>query len=332
MFNVVLIGSGGVGTIASYVLEYSGKAKVTSVIRSDYDVVTKNGYEIESVNYGHIPSWKPSRIVKDVESAAEYGPYDFVVVATKNIPDISKVEDLIEPVVSETSTIMLLQNGFRIEESVIEKFPKCPVLSGVSMIGSANKNGKISQEVPDGIKIGYFINDNLPKDVQEKATRDFIDCYANDKNDCIYDPDVKFTRWRKLVYNATLNSACAITNLDIGRLEIFGGTDAIVRAAMKEVLAIAKSDGVDIPEETMEFMIRDDDPVYYSPSMVVDVRKGNYIEMEVIVGNAVRVGKKNNVDCPVLSIMYEFLKVIQNKTKESKGVIVIPKDRPVPKR
>ena len=45
--NIVLIGSGGVGTIAAYGLELGGKASVTAVVRSDYNVVVNKGYKID---------------------------------------------------------------------------------------------------------------------------------------------------------------------------------------------------------------------------------------------------------------------------------------------
>lgn len=331
MTSVLVLGTGGVGTMGAYALDTCDKTKVTAVVRSDYDYIKENGYKIKSVDYGDV-EYHPSNIVKDLEEAKKYGPFEYLVVSTKNIPDISKVEDLIEPVVTEgTTTIVLVQNGLDIGASVIAKYPKNIVLSGVSMISSTNYGkGIIDHEGQDSLKVGYFENPNLPLEVQEKSAKDFVELYHNGKNECIYDEDVKYTRWRKLVYNATLNSLCTLTGVDLGRLELFGGVDLLVRPAMKEVLAIAKSDGVELDESIMEFMIRSDDPVYYSPSMLVDIRKGQYIELEVIVGNAVRIAERNGVAAPFLSIIYDLLKVVQTKTKEARGDIVVPKERPVP--
>ncbi|EDK35922.2 hypothetical protein PGUG_00020 [Meyerozyma guilliermondii ATCC 6260] len=328
--NIVLIGSGGVGTIAAYGLELGGKASVTAVVRSDYNVVVNKGYKIDSCDYGHVESFKPTNVVDSVEKAVEYGPFEYILVTTKNLPDIFKVEDLVAPLVSETSTIVLLQNGVDIGADVIKRYPKNVVLSGVSMISSTNHNGFIHHEGKDSLKIGYFINENLSIESQKNASERFVSIYSNGKNECTYDEDVKYTRWRKLVYNATLNSICTLTGVDVGRLELFGGVDSMVRSAMREVLAIAKSDGVDLPEDIMDFMIRSDDGIYYSPSMLVDLRKGNYIESEVICGNAVRTAKRNNVSCPNLELIYNLLCVIQMKTKEAKGLVTVPKERPIP--
>lgn len=51
MLNICLVGSGGVGTVASLVLEKSKRAKVTSVLRSNFDIVQKEGFEIDSVEW-----------------------------------------------------------------------------------------------------------------------------------------------------------------------------------------------------------------------------------------------------------------------------------------
>lgn len=328
--KVIIVGSGGVGAIAAYGLEYGGKAEVTLVIRSDYDVVKKEGFEIKSCDYGHIKGFKPSKIVKSVEDASKFDPFDFIIVTTKNIPDVFKVEDIIEPIVTKNSTIVLLQNGIDIGAPILKRFPENKVLSGVSMISSTNYNGFIDHEGKDALKIGYFHNENIDSKEEKEACDNFIDIYANGLNSCTYDQDVKSTRWRKLVYNATFNTICTLTGVDTGRLELFGGVDSLVRKAMREVLNIAKSDGADIPESVIETMIRSDDGLYYSPSMLVDLRKGNFIEIEVICGNAVRISEKNGVEAPILTLVYDLLKVVQCKTKEAKGLIVVPKERSVP--
>lgn len=60
MLNICLIGSGGVGTISSLVLEKSKRAKVTAVLRSNYALVTEKGFDIDSADHGKITGWKPT--------------------------------------------------------------------------------------------------------------------------------------------------------------------------------------------------------------------------------------------------------------------------------
>lgn len=58
--TVLIIGGGAVGTIAALNLEAGQLATVTIVLRSNYDVVSNNGYHIESCDHGTVENWKPT--------------------------------------------------------------------------------------------------------------------------------------------------------------------------------------------------------------------------------------------------------------------------------
>lgn len=58
--KILVVGAGGVGTMAAFALEKSQLASVTAVLRSNYATVLEKGFEIESVDYGKISGWKPS--------------------------------------------------------------------------------------------------------------------------------------------------------------------------------------------------------------------------------------------------------------------------------
>lgn len=59
--RVLIVGMGGVGAMAAYALETGGLAEVTAILRSNYDAVEKNGFDIDSVQFGHdIRGWRPT--------------------------------------------------------------------------------------------------------------------------------------------------------------------------------------------------------------------------------------------------------------------------------
>jgi ketopantoate reductase len=74
-FNICLVGSGGVGTIAAVVLEKSGRARVTAVLRSKFDIVNEQGWDIESVDHGRLKNWKPSRGGSEVVQSSKCSRY-----------------------------------------------------------------------------------------------------------------------------------------------------------------------------------------------------------------------------------------------------------------
>lgn len=331
--QVLVIGTGGVGTIVAYELALVGKCVVSIVIRRDYEKVSSQGYDIHSCVHGDISGWKPDKIFATVEEAGKTQEYDFVVVSTKNLPDITKVEELIDPVVTEgKTTVVMMQNGFDIGRPVIAKYPRNCCLSGVSHIGSHNHSGVITQTQKNKCLMSYFINENISKDAQRELCEQFVTLLTHPNNDIIYFEDCKWYRYRKLVYNATLNTVAALTRLDTGRLFLSGGLEAVSVPAMREVIKIAKADGVELPEDVINLVVHSDDGDWFRPSMLIDVEKENPIELEVILGNLLTVAKRLSVEAPVLSLLYQLLKIVQYGLKEKAGYFELPEERPISDR
>ncbi|KAK7432155.1 hypothetical protein QQZ08_001100 [Neonectria magnoliae] len=276
--QILLLGSGGVGTIGALNLEVGGKASVTAVLRSNLRAVTDNGFSIKSCDHGSIVGWRPAHIVDRVPTAAEM-KFDYIVVTTKNVPDCPPtVSDLIAPAVIPGHTvIVLIQNGLNIEAPIFEKFPENICLSGVSMIGSHEvAHGVIEHDDADELTVGAFHNPRLNKEAEEKAAKEFIDMYAaGGKTTCTFAEDVPYSRWRKLIYNACLNSTCALTGLDSGRIRLADDAVAtLVKPAMEEIRAAAAASGVQLEADVCDWMINVDPLTkYLSPSMLVDLKK-----------------------------------------------------------
>jgi ketopantoate reductase len=209
-------------------------------------------------------------------------PFDFIVVTTKNIADVSPtVTEIIAPAVTAGhTTIVLLQNDLNIEKPLLVAFPMNPVLSGVSLIGATETSpGVILHDDRDRLIIGAFTNPYLPLATSITSAQMFVQLYsASEKVSCTYNENVGFVRWRKLVYNACYNSACAITHMDTSRMRILKyPIDDVVRPLMLEIVAIAKAAGHVLPESIVEDMINcDPEDTYFKPSMQQDIEKVSF--------------------------------------------------------
>ncbi|RAH79733.1 2-dehydropantoate 2-reductase family protein [Aspergillus japonicus CBS 114.51] len=331
--NVLLIGCGGIGTIGALNLELGGQATVTAVLRSNYEHVKEHGFSIKSIDHGEVEGFKPSLLRNTIPdlTTESLPPYDYIIVTTKNYADIPpSVATLIHPAVTPGHTrIVLLQNGLNIHKPLQSAFPTNIILSGVSFCGSHQvAPGKIVHEDDDELYIGAFRNPVFSPEVEDAAAQDFVRIYgAGGKCQPQFNADVAFSRWRKLLYNACLNPICAITDLDTGRIQLAEGViEDLVRPAMREIQAAAKAcAGVQLPDETLEFMITMDPITMYNPpSMQVDVRSGRFTEFENLVGEAVREGRVKGVAMPTLTVLYGILKAIQWRTKEKRGLVTVP--------
>ncbi len=58
MANILIVGCGGIGTISALNLQHGGKARVTTVMRSNYDHVKEHGFHIRSVDHGVVESFR----------------------------------------------------------------------------------------------------------------------------------------------------------------------------------------------------------------------------------------------------------------------------------
>ncbi|KAF1963661.1 2-dehydropantoate 2-reductase [Byssothecium circinans] len=333
--SALVIGGGSVGTIAALNLDVGGLADVTLVLRSNYDVVNEKGFDIDSCDHGVIKGWRPSIVRNTIPNTRQENlpPYDYIVLATKNIPDIPPtVVDLIAPALPASNThttLVLIQNGLNIEKPFLESHPQTTVLSGVSLIGSAEtEKGRIEQDDRDRLLIGAFANPNIAQTDADKRAEEFVRIYGKGgKTECVLSKDVLHDRWRKLVYNACLNPICAVTGLDTGRIRLAeGAVEGLVKPAMREIVEAAKrSAGVTLAEDVVDYMIEVDKlELYLSPSMLADVRKGNFIEFENLLGEPLREGKKAGVAMPTLEALYQIAKAVQWRTKEAWGLVEIP--------
>lgn len=317
------------GAIAALNLSAGSECRVTVVCRSNFEAVNSNGYTIESCDHGSIKSWKPYRVVNSIPQTGEdrTEQFDYIVCTTKNIADLPPpLTSLITPAVtSERTTVVLVQNGLNIEKPLIASFPRNPILSGVSLVGAYEPSpGFIQQDFPDTLFIGAFPNQDLPRSKLEEVSQEFVRLYSHGgKTKCEYNPEVGWIRWRKLVYNACLNPICAITGLDTGRIRLAdGAVEGLVRPAMEEIRAAAEASGHELPMDIADTMIEMDPlTMFLPPSMLSDVRKGNFIEFENILGEPLREGEKLGVSMPTLRVLYYLCQAIQWRSKEAKGLV-----------
>ncbi|QPG73357.1 hypothetical protein FOA43_000667 [Brettanomyces nanus] len=331
--SVLVVGAGALGLVAAYSLQEHGQCDVTLVVKFDYEKVCQEGYTFKSVQFGNFSGWKPKYIRKSVEDTKH--EYDFIIVAVKNLPDGPEpVNDIIRHVVerSPNSAVILFQNGIDIEKPLIEEFPGHVIMSGVSLINCTNIDRVVDQKNKDSIQIGLFENETI-KDIAtaESKLKQFVELYhIEGMNTVSLDENVRLSRWKKLVYNASINTTTALVQLDVTRSTICGFKQNLCRPIIDEIYAIAKADGYNIPSEMEDEMLNLSNGLYYRPSMCVDVDFGRMIELETIVGNPLRMAKKYGVPAPRLDTIYHLLQMVQYKTMEKAGLIIMDVEKGVP--
>ncbi|KAK3110431.1 hypothetical protein LTR53_015288 [Teratosphaeriaceae sp. CCFEE 6253] len=313
--NILLHGSGAIGTIYVYLLQQAGCA-VTAVCRSNYDAAKANGFIIDSERYGkqHI---RPT-IVRTPADAAQDGLYDFVIVCTKALPE-AKTAELIAPAVTKGQTcIVLIQNGIGIENEYAEAFPENPLLScAVYLPTTQVEPGKIQMAFTELLEMGTFpasAYESIPA-VKDAADTLLALLQKGGSNVHLY-PDIQEKRWNKLLLNASWNPICALTlSRDVAFLASSPAGEKLVGKVMQEVVAISQALGYTaittaMAEDQMKRATDRTGGKGIEPSMLVDVLNGRRMEVEVILGNPVRVAKGLGVDVPRMETLYALSKAL----------------------
>ncbi|KAF6015927.1 hypothetical protein HII12_000490 [Brettanomyces bruxellensis] len=330
--SVLIVGAGALGLVAAYTLQEYGKCDVCLVVKFGADLVRKDGYTFKSAQFGSFEHWKPKYILESVAETTHQ--YDYIIVSVKNLPDGPEpVNDIVRPVVKRCpqSALILFENGIDIEKPLIREFPGHAIFSGVSLINCTNIDRVVNQKNKDSIQLGIFENPTLKDNaVAQKQLAEFIKLYhIEGMNTVTLDENVRFSRWKKLVYNASINTTTALAQLDVTRATICGFKEGLCRPIIDEIYAIAKADGYIIPPEIEDHMLNLSNGLFYKPSMCVDAELGRMMEIETIVGNPLREAKKYGVPAPRLETVYHLLKMLQYRIMEKEGLITTDEENGV---
>ncbi|KAK5113941.1 hypothetical protein LTR62_003064 [Meristemomyces frigidus] len=309
--TVLVHGLGAVGSIYAYLLQKAGCA-VTVVCRSNYDAVKSNGITIDSVLYGKGIRVHPT-VVRSGEEAAEHGTFDYVLVTTKVLPGMNTPAAIAPVVTAGHTCIVLAQNGIAIEDAYLEAFPKNVIISAVVYLPTTQiEPGRISMGNMELLEVGTFpataYNDDS---MGAKQTVDTLVALL-DKGGCNvhFYPDIQQRRWNKLLINATWNPICALTlSRDVAFLASSPAAEHLIRGVMLEVVAIAQGLGyssisAEAADKQLKIATERLGGNGIEPSMLVDVLSRRRTEVEVILGNPIKVAKRVGVVVPRMETLY----------------------------
>ncbi|MCK5666901.1 MAG: hypothetical protein KAI17_25615, partial [Thiotrichaceae bacterium] len=127
--KILVIGAGAIGGFYGALLARQG-ADVSVVCRSNYHTVKKNGFAINSPDLG-CWNFKPIQVINHPKDYL--GDADYVLLCSKVVADINRVE-LIKEAIKPHTAIVCIQNGIGIEQELQNAFPDNELISGLAFI------------------------------------------------------------------------------------------------------------------------------------------------------------------------------------------------------
>ncbi len=309
MNRILVIGSGAIGSFYGGKLVQAG-ADVAFLCRSDYDIIRSKGIMVES-RLGDF-HFKPYEVIKSCEEL-DWDP-DYILVCLKVLPEID-VSRIIAPAVSQNTAICLIQNGIYIEPPLVEKFPENELISGLAFICCQRIHGGFVRH----LDYGRLVLGNYPTGVSDK-TQHLVDLFNRSGVTCEATEDVIKARWQKLIWNAPFNPISVLAG-GLNTQEMLSDTtmESVIRSVMVEVCELAKADGHPLPDSVVDENIsftRVMTP--YKTSMLLDYESKKPMEVEAILGNALRKANELGVSVPHIETLYVLLSALDRKNRNHK--------------
>lgn len=301
--SILVVGAGAVGALFGSALAQQG-AKVSVVCRSDYAAVSRRGYTIRSPMLGD-HQFRPQEVLQHVADCKS--PPDYLILTVKVLPDVDRAA-LIRPAVGPQTVIVLIENGIDIEDEIARAFPDNELLSGIAFVAvSRGGDGEIHHQSSGSLVIGKYPAGITP------AAQTLAALFEANQVSCKVTADIVSARWQKAVWNATFNPISIMGGvLDTAMMLRTPDDQAFVRKAMQEVCDVAAASGHPLHPRIIDQMIAGTRAMPpYKTSMALDYENSRPMEIEAILGNTVRAGRRAKVAMPTLESIYSLAAMIQ---------------------
>jgi 2-dehydropantoate 2-reductase len=265
-----------------------------------------------------------------------------VIVTTKALPDVTDDSKDTEPLIRRApagkTCIVLIQNGVGVEEAHRARFPTNPLVSAVTIISAEQiSHGVIRQNRWTRISMGSYSDGLGGRTSEAKALQERGDgcvkelvhlftTYGKLRDAEFYDEvSLQHVRWHKICINASMNPSAVLAggigNADMVmnpeiRIHLKACMDEVFAAAPK-ILGAAFPTKLATPEQILKSTERNKGG---KPSMLLDWEGGRPMELEVILGNPVRIARRHGVEMPRLQSLYALLKSAQTKRQHDQAV------------
>ncbi|PYH91381.1 2-dehydropantoate 2-reductase [Aspergillus ellipticus CBS 707.79] len=313
----LIFGGGSIGAVIAYLLSQSiPPSDIIVVCRSNYDVISKHGFTINSTTWGSNLHVQPT-VVKSVTEAAQHASngFAYACITAKAVSDSStRHAELLKPAISRQTTIVLMQNGIGIEAPYKAVFGDNAIASAVLYTPcTQTAPGVYSHTLLTQIFVGTYPAVDTPE--HKASIARLVELLTKGGASATHDDDVQLARWKKLLINGSENPICALSRLrDAAFFRTDPGAEGFMRDVMVELAHIARKMGYDcIDEEVVDQqlgLLTSREMPGVEPSMMADALAGQQMEVECIIGNAMRMAHRMDVAVPRVEALYYLAKAL----------------------
>ncbi|BCA53178.1 2-dehydropantoate 2-reductase [Nitrospira sp. KM1] len=312
MKQILMVGAGSVGGFFGAHLA-KHLPHVSFLLRPrTLDAVRRNGLTIRSA--GNTFTVHP-----DASSDARSLPRPDLIVLGVKAYDLDEVLDQIEPVMSDRTVILTLQNGIDTEDRILERFKRDCVIGGVAFIYSKiAEPGIIDHYKKGAVAIGELLGHESQRLLKIR------ELFAAAGIPCQISPDIRRAKWEKMCWNCVFNPLTVLIDDKVAKALDHPEMSNVIRQIVGEVASVAAARKVPLPADMPERVIKWTREIRdIHTSMYDDWKAGRQTEIRMLNGYIVEQGRAFGIPTPVNEALTAMIKTITEKERAGAGMIRI---------
>ena len=317
--KIAIVGCGALGSYYGAKLCRSG-VEVTFLLRTDYDVVLKNGVQIQSPEGDfHVHPRAANR-------PGVIGPVDLVVIGLKTTAN-HQFPALIPPLLHSGTVVLTLQNGLGNEECLARFVPPEHILGGLCFVCLNRLQPGVIHHIDHGrVVIGEY------RRKAGERTQAMAELFRRAAIPCELTDDLARAHWEKLTWNIPFNGlgvasyagwaavhSGSVTSgrppspcLTTDRLLADPAWHGLVRELIGEVVQAARALGHALEDGIAETQIQRTLTMgAYKPSTLIDFERGQELELEAVFFEPLRQARNAGVSTPRLENLTRVLQQLK---------------------
>ncbi|WP_445506545.1 ketopantoate reductase family protein [Niallia sp. 03190] len=299
--KIAIVGLGAIGSVYGDMLQKTGEFQVKAIV----DQKRKERYEQTGIYVNNELVSLSYITPEEVGEAA-----DLIIVSVK-YGQLGEAISAIKHHVGENTTILSLLNGITSEEELAAAYGTEKIVYAMcNGIDSTRDGNSIFCSNPGKISFGEKKNYQITERVQQIKA-----CFELGNIPVEVPEDMERTLWYKFMINVGMNQVSAVTRSPYGFFQQPGFARDLATRAMREVIALAKAQNIDLKEKDMEDFF---DNILSKiskdgkTSMLQDIEAKRLTEVSMFSEKVIDYGNRLNIDTPVNQTLYEIIRTVES--------------------
>jgi 2-dehydropantoate 2-reductase len=243
---------------------------------------------------------------------------DLIILAVKAY-DLDEVMAQIEPVMTDQTVILTLQNGIDTEDRLIARFKRDCVVGGVAFIYSKiAAPGVIDHYKKGAVAIGELMGHESERLLQIR------DLFTSAGIPCQLSKDIRRSKWEKMCWNCVFNPLTVLIDDKVSKALEHPEMMRVIHQIVAEVMAVSAAVKVPLPSDMPDRVVKWTQEIRdIHTSMYDDWKAGRQTEIRNLNGYIVDKGRALGVPTPVNEALTAMIKTLTEKPQAGPGIVAI---------